>query len=194
MATYDIMASVPESVPCECCGNIVGKTFYFTISGRIVCSNYCAQNLPPSPEDSCYICWGNVWEDEFYATQTKYFCSAECKDIYLNNINQNESEVSSYPELRQGRALVANNRNCNCQQCNLCGKFYNEENEVNIPGNPFFENESTYSGQKKVFKGPGKNNYIDTFKDRCDYWKREIDTYWVIFLFNWGHFCTHGHK
>ena len=114
MATYDVLSVYPEGKTCDCCKKKIKNNFFITISGRIVCSYKCKNDLKSSPEDSCYICKKPVWEGNCYATKTKYICGEKCKDLYLREKEQNASRSTGkndenlvYLKINYGRPFPA---------------------------------------------------------------------------------------
>ena len=192
MASYDLLATYPENVPCENCGHVIGEIFYTTISGRVVCSQKCAQELPPSPEDSCYICGNPVWEDEYYATRTKYFCSDQCKDIYQNNpnIQNNFSLNKNYSPFEKAKISEKNylqNGNYNYNKQFVGSKKFNNYEE---PKNPFYEN-SSFLKQNQKIKNSFKCFYPDSVKAICSYCGKKILGPEVIIFSSTGQYCSH---
>ena len=192
MATYDILATYPENVPCENCSQIIGQAFYITISGRVVCSKKCAQNLPSSPEDSCYICGRPVFEDEYYATNTKYFCSEKCVDIYQNDPykKNNFSVKNSMPFERAKISEVKYSQNKN----NNYTKRFTDSKKLenyNEPRNPFNEINSSSSKKDQKRKYSNKSFNKDSVKAICRNCGKKIVGHEVVIFSSTGQYCSY---
>ena len=191
MATYDLLATYPENVPCENCGRIIGQTFYTTISGRVVCSQKCSRELFPSPEDSCYICGKPVWEDEYYATRTKYFCSEKCKDIYQNDPNSQSvsSLKNSIPFQRAKDSNSKYSQEAKNGKKYISSKKYERYGE---PRNPFFEIDSNSSKiDQKIKNSHLKCFHKDSVKAVCNNCGRNILGPEVVIFSSTGQYCSH---
>ena len=192
MATYDLLATYPENVPCENCSRIIGQTFYITISGRVVCSKKCAQNLPSTPEDSCYICGKPVFEEEYYATKTKYFCSEKCKDIYQKDPNKkyNSSVKNSMPFERAKISEVKYSQNKNS---NYSKKFTDSKKleNFNEPRNLFNEFNSSSSKKDQKLRNSNKSFNKDSAKAICKNCGKKIIGSEVVIFSSTGEYCSH---
>lgn len=208
MAIKEELFSIPEGKPCEQCSNPIEGTYYFTVTGRTVCSIGCANLLKSKPEDACYICNKPVFDDKYYATRTKLFCCEQCKNIYLQNTS-NDILRKSYPSLRLGQAFANTNKvyepsnnnfgNRNFQygynRMNKSSSMHNinlhKKEEKNYEESRKFYNSvlpTQVSSTKKIIRN---SRNFETKAGLCDYCKKELPLKQTTVFFNYGKYCSH---
>ena len=58
-----------------------------TIGDQFACSLSCVGRLKPNSKDSCNYCQYPVWKDNYYKINNKYYCSENCKNKIIKQLN-----------------------------------------------------------------------------------------------------------